>query len=420
MSDRAPTNESDPVEPPVIDILDGRLYDDPWQTYRWLRDNDPVHWDAKNELWVISRHEDVSLVSRTPDRYCSKFGVRPRVTVPMSIISMDEPEHTRQRRLINKGFTPRQVKRLEPHIRELANEIIDEIRHRGEVDFVEEFAVHVPLIVIAELMGLDTVGRENLYRWSDAMMAGDGHTEVDDPTLQRAAEAFVEYVEYLMPIIEQRRGQPREDLISILVGAYDEGALDGGDAVAVEGEDELTSDELLMFLAVVVVAGNETTRNAISGALRAFSEFPDQKEKLLANPELIDLAVDEVVRYVSPVLTFIRTVTEDHELHGRQLREGDRVIMLYQSANRDERVFDEPDMFRVDRDPNPHLGFGIGPHFCLGANLAKMEIKCVFEELFGRLRDIRVKDGASLTRSEHTLVLAIENLPAVFTPRPNG
>jgi cytochrome P450 family 142 subfamily A polypeptide 1 len=407
----------DPIEPhPVeIDINDGHLYDDPWETYRWLRDNDPCHWDDKNQIWVVARHEDVAYISRTTDLYCSKHGVRPKVAAPMSLISMDEPEHTRQRRLINKGFTPRQVKRLEPHIRELSNQIIDEIKDRGEIDFVEDFAIHVPLIVIAELMGLDPDGRQNLYRWSDAMMSGDGHTDPDDPVLHAAAEAFGEYVEYLIPIIEARRTEPREDLISILTGAFDEGALDGGDAVAVQGE-ELTSDDLLMFLCILVVAGNETTRNAITGGLEAFSDFPDQKQKLLDNPELIDLAVDEIVRYVSPVISFCRTVTADHELHGKQLKADDKVLILYQAANRDERVFDDPNEFRIDRDPNPHLGFGIGPHFCLGANLAKLEVKVVFEELFGRLRDIRVKDGARVTRGDNALVLAIEHMPAIFTP----
>jgi cytochrome P450 family 142 subfamily A polypeptide 1 len=408
-----PTTSGDHRE---IDINDGHLYDDPWETYAWLRQHDPVHWDAKNELWVISRYEDVSYVSLTTDIYCSKHGVRPKVAAPMSLISMDDPEHTRQRRLINKGFTPRQVKRMAPHIRELSNQIIDEVRTRGEIDFVEDFAIHVPLIVIAELMGLDPDARMNLYRWSDGMMGGDGHTDPDDPVLHKAAEAFGEYVTYLIPIIEERRQQPREDLISILTGAYDEGALDGGDAVAVHGDDELTDDDLLMFLCILVVAGNETTRNAISGGLLAFSRFPEQKQKLIDHPELMDLAIEEVIRFVSPVISFTRTVTVDHELHGKQLKEGDKVLILYQSANRDETVFEDPDEFIIDRSPNPHLGFGIGPHFCLGANLAKLEVQLVFEELFRRLADIRVPDGTLPQRADNALVLAIEHLPAVFTP----
>jgi cytochrome P450 len=167
---------------------------------------------------------------------------------------------------------------------------------------------------------------------------------------------------------------------------------------------------------LLVVAGNETTRNAITGGLLAFSLFPDQKEKLLANPDLIDCAVDEIVRYVSPVMSFSRTVTEDHELRGQTLKAGDKVLMLYQSANRDEDVFEAPDEFRVDRDPNPHLGFGIGTHFCLGANLARAEVKVVFQELFRRLADIKVVDGAPLDRGDSSLVIALQHLPAVFTP----
>ncbi len=410
------------------DFNDGRLYDDPWATYAWLRANDPVHWDETNQYWVVSRHEDIAYVSRTVDLYCSKFGVRPKVAAPMSLISMDDPEHTQQRRLINKGFTPAQVRRLAPHIRDITNDIIDEIQSRGEIDFVEDFGIHVPLIVIAELMGLDPDGRKNLYSWSDRMMGGDGHTDPDDPALLEAAEAFGEYVTYLLPIIEEKRANPKEDLISILIGAYDEGALgvgeDGGvvaDGVdGALGGDALTSDELLMFLCILVVAGNETTRNAITGGLRAFSQFPEQKQKLLDHPELIDLAIDEVIRYVSPVISFTRTITRDHEFHGRQLKEGQKLLMLYQSANRDETVFEDPDEFRIDRSPNPHLAFGIGPHFCLGANLARLEVKIVFEELFRRLRDIEVKPGAPLERADNALVLAIEHLPAVFTPVTAG
>ncbi|MFI5299272.1 MAG: cytochrome P450 [Polyangiales bacterium] len=403
------------VSGPRIDVCDGRFFDDPWAAYKWLRDHDPVHWDAKNELWVVSRHADVTHVSVTPELYCSKFGVRPRIAAPMSIVSMDDPEHTRQRKLINRGFTPSQVRRLEPHMRALTSALIEEIKTRGEIEFVEEFAAHVPLIVIAELLGLDPSMRATLYRWSDAMMGGDGKVDADDPGLKGATDAFMEYVGHLMPLIEERRAVPREDLISILTGAFDQGALDGGDN-AVKGSDELTSDELLMFLSVLLVAGNETTRNAISGGLRAFTLFPEQKQRLLDEPALIESAAHEIVRYVSPVLSFTRTVTRDHELHGRALKEGDKVMLLYPSANRDDRVFEAPEELRIDRSPNPHLGFGIGPHYCLGANLAILEIKVAFEELFKKLRDIRARDPHTLDRHDHSLVLAIKTLPAIFSP----
>jgi cholest-4-en-3-one 26-monooxygenase len=401
-----------------LDVLDPRFYDDPWDAYRWLRREAPVHWDDTNQLWVISKHEDVSHISRHQERYSAAQGVRPKVAAPMSIISMDDPEHTRQRRLVNKGFTPAKVRELADHMREITNQLIDEIEARGECDFVEDFAIHLPLIIIAELMGLDPEQRRRLYRWSDAMMAGDGHLDPASPQLQAAATAFGEYCEMCIELLAQRTGDTAAtDLISILANAKAEGALGlGGMAAGQELMDELSSDELLLFLALLVVAGNETTRNAITGGLLAFSMFPDQKEKLLANPDLIDCAVDEIVRYVSPVMSFSRTVTEDHELRGQQLKAGDKVLMLYQSANRDEDVFDDPDEFRIDRDPNPHLGFGIGTHYCLGANLARAEIKVVFEELFRRLGDIRVVDGATLDRGDSSLVIALQHLPAVFTP----
>jgi cytochrome P450 family 142 subfamily A polypeptide 1 len=288
--------------------------------------------------------------------------------------------------------------------------------------------------VIAELLGLDPDQRRQLYRWSDAMMAGDGHTDPDDPVLLRAAEAGGEFAAMCVELVEQRRADgSTDDIIGILTQAYDEGALarPGGDKASpadvggIEGieavaDDRMTSDELIMFLILLVVAGNETTRNALAGGLVAFTRFPEQRRKLLERPELIDLAVEEIVRYVGPVISFMRTVTTDHSYRGVDFVSGDRVFLLYQSANRDEDVFDAPDEFRVDRDPNPHLAFGIGTHYCLGANLAQAEIKVVFEELFRRLRDIRAVHPDTLERGDSTLVLALDRLPAVFTPGPGS
>ena len=409
-----------PPPPCEIDALDPRFYDDPWEAYRWLRRHSPVHWDATNQLWLISKHEDVCTISRDQERYSAAQGVRPKVAAPMSIIAMDDPEHTRQRRLINRGFTPAKVRALTDHIRDLSNEIIDQVAHRGELDFVEDFAIHVPLIVIAELMGLDPAQRDRLYKWSDAMMAGDGHDEPDDPVLHAAAEAFGEYAAMCTELIEARRAgdASHDDLISVLTRAFDEGVLErGGAPSSVETPaGALTDDELLMFLVLIVVAGNETTRNALTGGLLALSRFPEQKQRLLEDPSLWDTAVDELIRFVSPVLSFSRTVTEDHTLRGVELKAGDRVFLLYQSANRDEDVFEAPDELRLDRDPNPHVAFGIGTHYCLGANLARAEVRVVFEELFKRLSDIHVPDGVTPRRGASSLVLSLEHLPAVFTP----
>jgi cytochrome P450 family 142 subfamily A polypeptide 1 len=411
---------------PDFDILDPHFYDDPWETYRWLRTNDPVHWDERNGLWVVSKHEDVVHISRHTELYCSSQGVRPVLDVPLSIIAMDDPEHTRVRRLINRGFTPARVRELTGHMRELTTELIDDIAQRGEIDFVEDFAIHLPLIIIAELIGLDPSQRQQLYQWSDAMMNGEGHTAADDPALIAAATAFGEYSELCTGLIAERRGQPvTEDLISILTNAYDEGVLVTGVSAAAgeagadgdsDAEGTLDDDELFMFLCLLVVAGNETTRNALTGGLLAFSQFPEERDRLIAEPALIDSAVEEIVRYVTPVISFTRTITETHEYKGRTFVEGQKVLMLYQSANRDEDVFEAADEFRIDRDPNPHVGFGIGTHFCLGANLARAEINVVFEQLFQRLHDIHVPDGVTPPRGENTLVIALKHLPAVFTP----
>jgi len=402
-----------------IDLNDPRLYDDPWEFYAWLRAEHPVWFNEASGLYAISRHADVAEISRNATRYSAAGGVRPLVPVPMSIISMDDPEHTRQRRLISKGFTPMRVRALTERIREVSNQIIDEVADRGRIEFVEDFAIHVPLIVIAEMMGLDPDIRDRLYDWSDAMMDGDGHVDMADPVMLRAATAFGEYTDVCRRLIEARRDDPRDDLISTLTAAYDSGDLAWSDeAKALHTLDEqLTNDELLMFCALLVVAGNETTRNAISGGLHAFSLFPGERDKLISQPDLADGAVEEIIRWTSPVMTFMRTVTESHTLHEVDLRPGDRVLLLYQSANRDESVFEDPNRFLIDRVPNPHVGFGTGPHYCLGANLARLEVKIVFTELFRRLPDIAVESPTDpLTRSDSALVLGIQKLPAVFTP----
>ncbi|MEX0767332.1 MAG: cytochrome P450 [Microthrixaceae bacterium] len=411
------------------DFNDPRVFDDPYDLFTWLRNLDSLHYDSANDLYIAPRHEDVFAISRDEVTYCSRFGVRPKIAGDMSIITLDGEEHVRQRRLINKGFTPRQVREMIPHVRELTQEIIDDMEAQGDVDFVSDFAIHIPLIIICELMGLDPSQRMSMYGWSDAMMDGDGHVEADSPQLLAAAVAFGEFAEMTLELIAERRAQPQGDLISLLTQAFDEGGLTK-EYKATQGLDEaslarmaeevrLQDDELLAFLVVLMVAGNETTRNALTGGLVALSRFPKQRQLVLdnlLNPEFMERAVDEILRYVTPVLGFIRTVTVDHTYRNTELHEGDRILMLYGSANRDDRVFENPDEFDVTRNPNPHLAFGIGPHFCLGANLARMEITTVFQELLTRLPDITVPTDAVPSRGNSTLVLALNHLPATFTP----
>jgi len=407
----------------LTDLTDPTLYDDPWDFYAWLRNNHPVWFDDRSGMYAISRHADVMEVSRNTEHFSAAQGVRPVSPVPLSIVSMDDPEHARQRRLLSRGFTPRQVRLMTDHVRELTNTVIDNVQESGEIDFVGDLAMHVPLMVISELLGLDPGIRRTLYEWSDAMIGGEGSLDPDDPVMHRATDAFIGYTTLITEVIAQRRVDPRDDLLSLLTAAYDEGALtyddnhkanyDAGSALS----SDLSNDELLMFCVLLMVAGNETTRNAIAGGLRAFTQFPSEREKLVANPELIDSAVEEVIRFTTPVLNFTRTCVKPITMGGVDLVPGDRVLMLYQSANRDASVFDDPDTLRIDRDPNPHLAFGFGPHYCMGANLARMEVKVVFEELFRRLPDIAVVDPDALPeRTASAFVAGIHHLPARFTP----
>jgi cholest-4-en-3-one 26-monooxygenase len=402
-------------------LTDPALYDDPWAFYAWLRHQHPVWFDATTGLYAVSRHADVLAVSKNSERF-SAAAPRPINLVPLSIAGMDDPEHARQRRIVSRGFTPRQVKLLTEHVRQLTDSVIDQVATSGEIDFVQDLARHIPLIVIAELLGLDSSRCDDLFEWSEAMMGGEGHDDADSPAVVRAADAFVQYTNLIGKEIRRRRSAPGDDLLSVLVSAYDEGKLDYDEHAKARFDgpnalDQLSDQELLMFCVLLMVAGNETTRNAIAGGLRAFTLFPSQRRILRERPDLIDSAVEEIVRWTSPVLNFVRTVTAPVTLAGEHLQPGDRVLLLYQSANRDEAVFEQPDEFRIDRSPNPHLAFGIGAHYCLGANLARMEIRVVFEELFRRLPDIAVTDPvATPERHPSSFVAALQAMPAHFTP----
>ena len=390
------------------------------ERFRWLRENDPVRWSEPDGLWLVSRFEDVSYVSKHQELFTSAHGVRPGTPAKIGLIDEAEPRHTALRRLINRGFTPRMVAGLERSFLDITTASIDAVASRGHCDFVEEIAVPLPLTLIALMMGIDRKDYDAFHRWSDHMIAGDGAK--DPVVIGQAVTAFVEYSAYVRQVIEDRRRQPREDLVSVLTGAKDEGLLlqfDRKDAPAVEGVGEhqgLANDELLMLLTILLVAGNETTRNAISGGMQLLIENPGERQKLIDDPSLIPSAVEEMVRMVSPVHSFARTVTQDVELHGRQLRAGQQVLIIYPSANRDVAAFQDPDVFRVDRNPT-HLGFGVGTHFCLGANLARMEMRVAFRELLRRLPDMEYASGGPVLKPA-ALVRSCVEMQVRFTPEP--
>jgi cytochrome P450 len=406
--------------------------------FRILRREAPVHWSGPSEInplgfWSITRLDDIIAVSRQPELFISSRGITmaqpPAGTEgpgqdggPAAqaihgtarygmLITSDPPDHVKLRRLVNKGFTPRAVRAMEDHIRALATSIIDDIADRGSCDFVGDVAARLPLAVICEMMGIE---REH---WGTMLDLSNQFLGSSDPEYQTAdvgAEAgtreaaqatsqagALRMYGHFMEMIAERREHRREDLVALLVDSE------------IEGE-RLNDMDLLLFCLLLVVAGNETTRNAISGGLHVLSQHPEQKQRLLDDPELIDSAVEEILRWTSPVAHMARIATADAEVHGQRIAAGDRLVMWYPSANRDEDHFERPYEFDVTRDPNDHLAFGIGEHFCLGAGFARLEIKVIFQELLRRLPDI--ESTGDPERLNSNFVQGIKRLPVTFTP----
>lgn len=403
-----------------IDILDAKTWGPgAYERFRWLRENDPVHWDAKNSIWAVSKHADVVYASKHAEIFCSGEGTRPNMPTKLSIVDMDEPRHGQLRNLINRGFKPRRVGEITDRFRAFTVETLDKLAAQGECDFVRDIAVPMPIEVIADLIGIPKTDRNKLHHWSDTMIASDGNYD-DIEQMSKAANAFAEYVAYIEDTIESRRKNPQDDLVSVLVTARDGGLLGEMEVVDVkkmpsEQATDMAKDELTMFLVTLLIAGNETTRNALTGGMSQLIENPGEKQKLIDNPKLIPMAVEEIVRHVSPVLNFARTATQDTELRGRKIEKGQKILLMYPSANRDADVFEDPEAFKVDRDPNPHVAFGIGNHFCLGANLARMEIRVMLEEILKRMPDIDYADGPPKMHPS-LLVRSFTHMPVKFTP----
>lgn len=409
---------------PQIDLFDPTTFEHgvPHDYFAWLQEHSPVHWHPGRKgrgqlapgrveidqrgFWVLTRHQHVLAVSRDPELFSSERGTCINADMletdlrlmQQQLIHMDPPRHTQLRKLVSRGFTPRTIGRLEVHVRELAREIVDKVADKGECDFVTEVAAELPLLVIAELLGVPREDRWKLFRWSNCLI---GAEDPDYGSPMDAQIAVMELFQYAMALAEKRRHDPRDDITSTLIHAE------------VDGE-RLSAVEYNMFFFLLVIAGNETTRNAISGGMKALCEFPRERARLLAQPELFETAVDEMVRWVSPVMQFRRTATRDAELEGQRIAEGDKVVMFYGAANRDPHAFADPLRFDVARDPNPHLGFGFGLHFCLGASLARMEMRCMFEELLRRLPDLELAGPVARLRSN--FINGIKSMPVRFTP----
>jgi len=382
-----------------------------------LRKHAPVFWieqppesragmEGGTGYWAISRHEDVALVSKSKDFVTSENTAIIRLNSEITreevelqrvmLINQDPPDHTKSRQIISRGFTARAIGALHGTLQEWAEKIVDDAIAKGSGDFVEDIASELPLQAIAELLGVPQEDRRKLFDWSNQMLAYDDPDYDVDPAI-----AAAEILGYAMGMAEDRRANPRDDIITKLVTAD------------VDGHGQLNDDEFGYFVILLAVAGNETTRNAITHGMKAFFDHPDQWE--LFKAERPKATVDEIIRWATPVTVFQRTATADTEVGGQQVLAGQRVGIFYASANHDDEVFADPGSFDITRDPNPHVAFGgHGAHYCIGANLARLEVEIMFNVIADRLPDITA-DGPE-RRLRSGWINGIKELPVTYTP----
>jgi cytochrome P450 family 142 subfamily A polypeptide 1 len=396
-----------------LNLLDGTFYaGDPWSVYRWLRDEHPVYRDELNGIFGISRYEDVVEIEKHPTRYSSARGSRPCLDPQQSMIDSDDPVHQCRRRLVARRFTPRAVKQNEDGVRAVVTRLIDRIAPRGECDVVRDLAAPFPASVIGQKLGFPPELWDKCREWSEVTMHDGGQYPGDGSqpeTTSRTVEAVLEFAVETMAIAQARREEPRDDLIS--VWANEE--IDWPDGT----RRRMTDDELVSEALLLLDGGAETTRSVIGTTCVALGEHPDQHALLRDDPSILaTTGVEEIIRWVSPLLNMARTATEDHELHGVEIKAGDELLLMYASANRDERVFADPDRFDVTRDHNLHVAFGFGTHFCLGASLARLEIRVMFEELLRRLPDLRLAPGAQPRILPAAFSRAYDEVLVEFTP----
>lgn len=377
-----------------VEVMSLEFNADPFAHFAWMREEAPVYWDDAKGIWAITKHADISTIENDWETFCSVKGSRPESSVP-SMINLDPPHHTRRRRLVSSGFTPRRVRGHEDFLRETVTELIDNVIEQGSCDFVIDIATSIPLRMIATLMGLPLADEAKLLHWSDLFATG-GEEIRDEVT-----EAVFEWIAYIVKEMESRTDDSAEDLISLLMN--------------VDGEP-LTSEDLIYETMLILVGGDETTRHVMSGGLEALLQHPEQLAAIKADRSLLPGAIEEMLRWITPVRNMNRTATVDTELGGQKILAGDRMLLMYLSGNRDEEVFDNPDVFDIYRTPNRHMAFGAnGRHFCLGAQLARLEIRVLFEEVLDRMPNIALADpGSKQPERAGNFVLGIEHLPVVW------
>jgi len=395
-----------------IDLTDAAVWERavPYEWFDRLRREDPLHWHPESDgtgFWAITKYEDLRFVSKRPDLFSSAAHgcTRPDLEgddlaqMRMIIIGMDPPEHRLNRDIVSKAFTPRMISRIEPLLRRETRRVLEEIGPRGECEFVHDFAARIPMWSISELMGVPESDRMHLFELSHALIDDQDPEIAPTPTVRE--EGSIGVFSYAQQMAERERANPGDNLTAALLAAEVDGR-------------KLSDMEYNLFFLFLIVAGNETTRTLASNGMRTLTEFPDTYAALVADRALVEPAVEEMLRWSAPIHHFRRTATQDVELRGRTIREGDKVIMWYPSANRDEEIFDDGYTFDIGRNPNMQISFGFGEHFCLGANLARLQLRVMFEEILARMPDVTL--AAEPRRLHSNLINGIKEMRVTFTP----
>lgn len=381
----------------AIDLLSGELYgDEARRAYRWMREHEPVYFDEHNNLWGASTYDAVLQASRDATTFSSAGGSRPDTGPLPWMIDLDGSDHLKRRKLVSRGFTPGRVRASESSITALCDDLIDRVSEHGRCDVVDDLAAPLPMIVIGDMLGVPPGDRDLLLQWSDDLLASlSGEPE----RIEAAAAAFGSFDEYARRAIGVRRREPTDDLVSVLVHAE------------IDGE-RLDDDEIVFELLLLLVGGDETTRHVISGGVELLLRHQDALRALRRDPRLLPSAVEEMLRYVSPIKNMNRTVTRDVDLAGTRLTAGDKVLLLYESANFDDAQFESAERFDIARSPNDHLAFGFGAHVCLGAALARVEVRSMVGRMLERLPDLELASDEPPDR----FLGGLRTLPVRFTP----
>jgi len=367
-----------------------------------MRENEPVYRDGRNGIWGAASYRAVLEAERDPKTFSNAGGIRPDSPPLPMMIEMDDPAHKKRRMLVYRGFTPKRVAESEPKVKALCDDLIDAVCEQGECDFVRDLAAPLPMIVIGDMIGVAPEDRDDLLRWSDDMVSALS-TDASAELQNKAGVAAFEYAEYALKVIAARRAEPTDDLMSALVHAE------------VDGE-RLNDDELIHESLLILVGGDETTRHVISGGMEQLLLDPGQHESLAADLSGVHVAVEEMLRWVTPIKNMCRTLTKDTTFHGSDLKVGEKVMLLYEGANFDETHFDDPERFDISRQPNEHVAFGFGSHYCLGQALARVELNAMFERLLVRLPDMKLATDEPLPRRPANFISGLESMPVRFTP----